>query len=561
MHFLAKTSKLGSPWLRPIILAVLALTPLVAYALFVGFMHRDLPIFDDYILQLELARLKATPALSDKLTILFSQLNEHRLVYTRIWFWLVHAINGRLSYSALIVIGNLPLLGIWALLGWMLYRLGVSVVALLPLSWLLFQFQYHANTLWGMASLQNLTIHLLYPLLFVLLLSKRPAAWILSWGVAVWLCFTSGNGFVALVLGGAALLYQRRWRHALAWAGLTGSLVLAYFWSFERPPDFPVADPSTWLEKIVATLIFLGLHLDAYPLPTTYGFYVLNGLAICVPVFLLTFWSGWQLLVRWRQKQPMNQLDQVRLVMLLMSAFVVISALAAVQNRLNFMGWSGLMESRYRLYSTMLVLTGYVQLVTFAVHQQCKTDRLGWVSLLVSVLAWAGIYYRQIGSAYLFRSQALAHYHNWTQLQTGAMQNFIATIFIPSGAEARALERIKTGVSLASHTYPVHPRIIRTLSEQHDTYLIDNADVPNSQSPNEWNMLIFWAKDHFLIFPVKRALNQDLPSFWFNQRWFGSGFQAQTIKWTLKKEPYQLGFLINRFDSMTVYRTRYVVQP
>jgi hypothetical protein len=155
MLFLVKNEDGSSSWLFVFILSILALIPVAAYVLFVVYLHRDLPIFDDYVVQLELARLKAAPELSNKLTILFSQLNEHRLVYTRFWFWFVHLLHGTLSYSALIVIGNLPLLGIWLLLAWMLCRLHVPLVALIPLSWLLFQLQYHANSLWAMASLQS----------------------------------------------------------------------------------------------------------------------------------------------------------------------------------------------------------------------------------------------------------------------------------------------------------------------------------------------------------------------------------------------------------------------
>jgi hypothetical protein len=379
--------------------------------------------------------------------------------------------------------------------------------------------------------------------------------------VATWLCFTSGNGFIALVLGGGALLYQRRWRHALAWAGLTAGLLLAYFWTYQSPPNFPATDSSTWLDKALAMLIFLGLHLDADPIPATYSFYVLNGLLICGPVFLLTGWSSWRLLVQWRQKQSISPADQVLAITVLMTAFIVISALTAVQNRINFIGWAGLMESRYRLYSTMLVLTGYVQLMAFAVHRGRNTSQLGWASLGLCMLVWAGIYHRQIGSAYLFRSQALAHYHNWTQLQSNVTQRLISTVFTPSSSDATALKRIKASVSLDSHIYPVNRQIIQTLSEQDETYLIESTNEPNSQSPNEWNMLIFWARNHFLIFPVVRTTNQDLSSFWLNRRWFDAGFETRTIKWSLKKEPYQLGFLKNRRDSMTVYRTQHVVLP
>lgn len=561
MRILTKAWADGSPSLSTIALSLLALAPIVAYALFVGYLQRDLPIYDDYIVQLELAQLKAAPRLTDKISILFSQLNEHRLAYTRFWFWLVHWLNGTISYSALIVIGNLPLLGIWAVVGWLLYRLRVPLVALVPVSWLLFQFQFNSNSLWAMASLQNITIHFLYPLLFVLMLSRRRTAWMASWGVAILLCYTSGNGFLALVLGGGALVYQRRWRDAGGWALLSAGLGLLYFWSYQRPTNFPVADTSTLIDKVLATLIFLGMHLEAYPQSGSFGAHVVNGLVIGVPVLLLTGWSCWQLAMRWRSRQPLSGLDGVLLVTVLMSGFIAISAMAAVQSRINFTGWIGLTESRYRLYSTMLVLTGYVQLIAFACQQGWEIKRVSWVAVGLSALVWAGIYNQKISESYLFRSQALAYYHNWTQLQPDTTKAFVATVFRPSGRDAAALADIRQRVSLAAHRYPDHPRVIQSLTEEDDTYVIASANEPNSQSPNEWNMLIFWASDHFLIFPVMRQPNRDWRSFWLTQTWFGSGFQARTIKWTLKKMPYRLGFLKSRADSLTIYRTAHIVRP
>ncbi len=561
MRMLTKEWGDGSPSPATIALSLLALAPIVAYALFVGYLQRDLPIYDDYIIQLELAQLKAASQLSDKLSILFRQLNEHRLAYTRFWFWLVHQLNGTISYSALIVIGNLPLLGIWGVFGGLLYRLRVPLVALVPLSWLLFQFQFNSNSLWAMASLQNITIHFLYPLLFVLLLNRNRTAWIASWVVAMLLCYTSGNGFLALVLAGVSLAYQRRWQDMVGWAILSAGLGLLYFWSYQRPANFPTADTSTLIDKVLATLIFLGMHLEAYPQSGSFGAHVINGLIICGPVLLLTGWSCWHLAMRWRSRQPLTSRDGVLLVAVLISGFIISSAVAAVQSRINFMGWIGLTESRYRLYSTMLVLTGYVQLVAFASRRGWYVHRLGWVSVGLSMLVWAGIYNQKISESYLFRSQALAYYHNWTQLQPDTTKAFIATVFRPSGQDAAALERIQQRVSLAAHTYPQHPRVIQSLTEEDDSYVIASANEPNSQSPNEWNMLIFWASDHFLLFPVMRQPNRNWRSFWLTQTWFGSGFQSRTIKWTLKKVSYRLGFLKSRADSLTVYRTAHVVRP
>lgn len=549
------------PFYAWLVIVLLATLPVAAYIVFVVYLHRDLPIFDDYILQLELVQLKDASTAKEKLQVLFSQLNEHRLVYTRCWFWLIHTLNGTLSYSALIAIGNLPLLGVWGLFGWLLHRLRVPWIAGVPLSWILFQFQYHDNSLWAMASLQNLTIHLLYPLLFVLVCCHQRTAWYASWGVALLLCFTSGNGFIALPLAGAALVYQRRWHDLGWWTALTSILVILYFWTYQRPANFPTANHIDLLNWGKAVLVFLGLHADCYLQSNSVSYFVANGLAIVVPVVLLTGWSCWQLGKHWITRRSLGRWQFILLVCLLMTGFVVISAGAAVQNRFAFTGWRGLIESRYRLYSTMLVLIGYVQFMALATHRRWPVHQLSQIAICIVVLMWLGIYRNHLSRAYLFRSRALAMYFNWTQTQTPLTQQKIVTVFKPSDREATVLNWLNKSLSTPSNQHLVNDGLIASVLNEPNSFVIGNAELTHSSSPKDWTMLVFWATDHVLLFPVYRPLNGNWRSFWLGQSWFGSGFRSETVKGFMQPMPYRLGVLIQQNDSIQVYQTRHIVRP
>ncbi|GAB2598573.1 hypothetical protein [Spirosoma areae] len=544
-----------------LLIGLLMVLPLLGYIFFIGHLHQNLPIFDDYVVQLELTRLNAAPTLLGKLSVLFSQLNEHRIAYTRFWFWLIHALNGTISYSALTVVGNLSLVGIWAFLTWLLLRAGNTWLAVIPLSWILFQVNYYENSLWGMASLQNLTVHALYPLLFGLVTSPRRWPWMASWGVAVLLCFTSGNGFIALVLAAGALLYQRRWRDLVVWAVLTAGLVLVYFGAYKRPAAFPVSYTDSFFDKVKATFLFLGPHVDCYFQSSTYRYHLLNGLLVCLPVLALTAWSSWQLWQSWRSQKPLTQPQRVLLITILMVGFIGLSAGAAVENRLSFSGWTGLLEGRYRLYSTMLVLTGYVQLMVVFSRQQWVADRLAWIALGVSVLMWVGIFRRQVGNAYLFQNRVLTFYQNWTQVQPPATQQLIATVFTPSGEEAALVAKLTREIAPNPATYPLQDQLIPTLVEDSEKYSIENRQVPNSQLPNEWNMVILWADDHYLLFPVYRFPNPDGRSFWLNQTWFVNGYRTDLFKTFMPAKRYQAGFLTLQNGQLTIYRTSRILTP
>jgi hypothetical protein len=194
-------------------------------------------------------------------------------------------------------------------------------------------------------------------------------------------------------------------------------------------------------------------------------------------------------------------------------------------------------------------------------QRQWATYRLGWAGLGLSAVLWAGIFYRQIGASYLFRDYALAYYHNWTHFQTKESQAFHGTAFKPSGREKATLERLKKEVSLDVTKYPVSNQAIQKLTNMPGDYVIDNANFANSQLPSEWNMFVFWAKDHFLIFPVQRKTNPNKRSFWLDRNWFGRGFQAHVIKWRLDTAAYQIGLLISRSDSLTIYQTQHQIRP
>lgn len=548
------------PSFREITLASLALLPILAYALLVGHLQHNLPIFDDYIIQLELARLKAEPAFMDKMGILFGQLNEHRLVYTRSWFWLVQTLHGTLSYSTLIVVGNLSLVGVWLLLVKLVRRSTPALLAAIPLSWILFQLHYHDNSLWAMASLQNLTIHLLYVLLFVLVLQPDRFSWVASWGVAALLCFTSGNGFVGVALAGVALVYQRRWRDTLYWAGMTLVLFLLYFWSYDHPSIPPAAHAMGWQHWGAALLIFLGLYLDCLP-STSFTYHLLNGLAVCVPVLALTGWSSWQLFDHWRSRKALSNRETTLLITVLIVFFIMISAAAAVQNRWAFMGWRGLTESRYRLYSTLFVLAGYVQFIRFTVDRRWSVNRWGWGALGLVMLMWVGIYRQQIGAAYLFSSRALPSYHNWTQMQPAATQRLFETVFTPTGQDARTLDLIRQTVAIRPNQYPSVEKKVSSVTEFGHEYVIrGNAATGNAALP-DWTMLVFWSSDHYLLFPVEPYPNRDRFAFWFRQHWFGHGFKVGVARWHLQPVPYQLGVLTSTSNRLAVCRTARAVHP
>lgn len=551
-----------NPVLQKLVVGVLMAMPILMFGSVVYRLHRNLPIHDDYIIELELANLLSAPTWKEKFHVVFSQLNEHRLAYTRLWFWLVHSFFGQISYSALIAAGNLPVLGIWLLTLWMLRRLATPWLAVVPLSWIIFQLQYYENSLWAMASLQNITVHFLYLLVFVLLSLTRwwslPAAGL----VAGWLCFTSGNGFLALALGCMSLVYQKNWKALVGWFVLSLGLALAYFTGYSHPAQFTLAhNQITLLEKAEGVLIFLGQYLNFHPWATTRSAYLLNGMLLTGLSLGLTVMSIRELVLRFLRKNPMRRHHAVLLITVQCTFFIVLSAIAVVRNRIDLNGWQGLLISRYQLYSTMLALTCYVQTVTLLL---LKRRPLGWfsgIALLTSIVTCGLIYQWNISSAYRFRHQALAFYSNWNQMAHPEKAKMMS-VFTPVGSEKAEIGRLDALLSQRPAPLAASDTLVSKLVHEPHRHVISSESVTHTNSPDDYTFVLLWSPERRFLFPVTCHGNFGIRSFWLHRVLFRPGFTAETYSFFFHEADrvYRLGLVLNREGQLNVLPTPHEVR-
>ncbi|QKZ15419.1 hypothetical protein [Spirosoma sp. KUDC1026] len=551
-------TRLAQVNLCPLLFVFLAAVPVVVYYCLVIGLQRNLPIFDDYILELDMVRLREATTWTDKIQLLFSQLNEHRLVYVRGWFWLVYWLHGQISFSALIIIGNLALLGLGWLLVRLLWQLSVPIVVWVPVCWLLFQMHFYENSLWAMASLQNITVHLFYALLFVLVVNPERRSWWGAWAVAALLCYTSGNGFIAVVLAGIALLVQRRWRDAGAWLILLTVLMSTYFWGYERPAILSGVDTYSLLDKLSGAMIFLGAYFNIYPFTDTYQENLLVGGVVCVGVAGMSVWLI-NRLFRVDSATRLTVVYRASLVTLLLASFLVLSAGAVANNRLSFAGWRGLMLSRYSLYSTMFVITGYIQFVLIARERGWPLRLVGGSVLAASIIFWIGIFQHHLAGMYNFRSRSLAFYYNFRQTQSEEIKQQVATVFQPVGADRRLLAQLERKVAKPWQNYPNGDQLISAFAEGNDEVTIKNSWFHSSLQPDNWVWVLLKGDDHTLLFPSRRATNLGLRSFWLQQTWFGNGFETQVYRSFTRKQPYHVGLIQKNKQEIRVYRTSRVL--
>ena len=177
-----------------------------------------------------------------KLKLIFSQYNEHRIVFDRLVFLADYWLAGNLNFRHLILIGNLSLLLVCFLFSKVAFRalpLQHKLLYLLPVSYSLFSFQYWELSTWSMAALQNLYV---VPFAFLSLYSlTKPGqkAFLVAYGAAILATYTSGNGLFSFVAGIPVLLLLKAYRRLAVWLFVSVLTIGFYFLSYIKPPYHP----------------------------------------------------------------------------------------------------------------------------------------------------------------------------------------------------------------------------------------------------------------------------------------------------------------------------------
>lgn len=339
---------------------LVCLFPVVVYFYFLSHYAINIPLFDDHAFKNFILDYQKA-AFFEKIQLIFSQHNEHRVAYTRIIVLLIYWFKGEIDYVWMMWIGNLSLFGIIYLFHKVLKDSKLPFVALLPLPCLLFSLALHENTFWGMASLQNFTVLFWALLLFYLLGFQKNNTFFWAMAAGFGATFTSGNGFFALAVGGLILLLQKQWKWLVVWILFTSVLAFAYFSDYQRPPGNP-ADANLrqiglFIKGFLSFIGAIGEKGTQYPLESRSNWAALFGLVLLLIGALKSGQILWQCFKK--QKPIINQQDWFWLGAF---GFLLGSGLVVTFTRIGF-GVEILLTSRYKIYSVLFLCLVYILVI------------------------------------------------------------------------------------------------------------------------------------------------------------------------------------------------------
>jgi hypothetical protein len=189
----------------------------------------DFPAFVDFIIRYN--------SVGVSLQDFISQINEHRLLYDRLWLYFFLIIAGTVNFKILSLIGNLSLVVLFIFLSRRAAKESLNPLISLIFSSLIFSPLHFDNAFCAMMSLQNFTFPLLILIGLYLLIEKQSHIYLFLSYLLISLAFyTTAIGFVAFLIGGLVLLYQKRKADLIIWLTISAAIVTLYFASYISPP-------------------------------------------------------------------------------------------------------------------------------------------------------------------------------------------------------------------------------------------------------------------------------------------------------------------------------------
>lgn len=336
---------------KNILAALLILFPItVFYSVFQKYAV-NIPHWDDFAIRNTLVQMLETDSFSEKIKLLFSQHNEHRIFTTRLSAWIIYVLQGTLNLKSLMFIGICALFGLLIIFYRISKKYNFSLIALVPISFILFNVGLFENTFWGMASVQNFGVIFFAFLTFYWLIFSIENQYKHYFYLALFSCFigvfTSSNGIIIPLIGCLVLLVQQRKQQLLIWIGSSALFILGFFYNFQKNPDNVLKTNFSDVKLIIkGFLATFGSVLDSSVISPEKHL----DLSMTLGLFLLIFVCMFGYRVIFKKYDITKRTNDLFLLACL--AFIGITSVGIVVARISY-GIEILLTSKYKIYSVL----------------------------------------------------------------------------------------------------------------------------------------------------------------------------------------------------------------
>ncbi len=306
------------------------------------------PFWDDYDAILNfLNHFILSTSIHQKISLLLSQHNEHRIVFDRIITLLYFLATGKINFVFLIIIGDFGLVLIITSLIYFGRKQGISFIYLVPIIIIMLSFSQYELMTFPMACLQQY-YQLLFSLISIYYFTRDNYYRSLVLGIvfATIASFTGGGGLIIFPVMLVFFILNKQLRKALILTLFTIFIFYVYFVLLKYQP--------TILDILSRKQVFV--H------PIEYIKYILAFVGSAAPklkvaILLGLIFSFFALIVfiKWLQNKRFA-------LLVFIMVFVFVTAAAAGLSRLE-LGVTETLSSRHSIYSLIMLCTVYIFIV------------------------------------------------------------------------------------------------------------------------------------------------------------------------------------------------------
>ena len=348
---------------KNIIFALIILFPIVVFYLVFQKYAVNIPHWDDFAIRNTLAQILETDSISEKIKLLFSQHNEHRILLTRLSAWFVFLLQGTLNLKSLMFIGFFALIGLLSIFFQISKKYNSPLLAFIPISFILFNVGLFENIFWGMASIQNFGVIFFAFLTFYWLVFSIEKRNNHCFYLAVFSCFigvfTSSNGIIIPLIGCLVLLVQQRKKQLFVWFGSSIIFIVSFFFNFQKNPDNVVKTNFSDFKSIIKGLFAtLGSVLDSSGIAPSKHIDLAMALGLFLLIFICMF--AYEVIFKKYNRETFRLTQHTNdLFLLACLAFIGISSVGIVVARISY-GIDILLTSKYKIYSVLSLIIFYL---------------------------------------------------------------------------------------------------------------------------------------------------------------------------------------------------------
>jgi hypothetical protein len=502
----------------------------------------NIPKWDDHALKAFIVEFENANGLIPKLLPFFKQHNEHRIAFDRFFTLIVFWAHGSIDYRWLMWIGNFALLGVLFVFYKIFQKQKISIAYFVPIPFILFQLQLWENTFWGMAAIQNFGIIFFILALIYLISSEKRSHFYLALLFAFFATYTSGNGITAFPICLVLLALQRRFKDVFIFGGVAILLVLSYFYQFQFPANNPSMVGIGIKEIMLGFFSFLGSVFDLIPNSTqSHKIIIVCGLSLFTTGSILAIYIFFN--SKLVKKQRINNSIDLFIVGSLM--FLIGTAIVVTITRISY-GEAGLLTSRYKIYSILLLITIYISFLS-----KIDVNNIKWLSFPLIFMAISFNFvanFTHFRDVVNFKNQLISFAINWKLEEKNTNDKSVINLYeSPFLSLENHISEIKKTIKNA----PIWEGGIAKKINSDGILLQNNSLIIPKEKENNISLIVQSNKKTYLM--PSQLMILPIKAFARTGKYWQNGFVGILNNNEFENGTYQLGLLIKEGQNIKKY--------